>query len=60
MRQTSDCSVAAIRACGRAAPARARVVRIKSTLHLEHLLVGPPLLPEAATNPDLDLPGPAN
>jgi len=51
---------AAIRACGRADPAGARVVRIKNTLHLEHLLVSPPLLPEVAANPDLELLGPAD
>jgi len=50
----------AIRACGRADPAEARVVRIRNTLHLEHVLVSPPLLPEVAANPDLELLGPAN
>ncbi|MFQ3664252.1 MAG: lactate racemase domain-containing protein [Chloroflexaceae bacterium] len=49
----------AIRTCGRADPAEARVVRIRNTLHLEHVLVSPPLLPEVTANPDLELLGPA-
>ncbi len=50
---------AAIRACGRADPAEARVVRIKNTLQLEYLLVSQPLLPEVTANPDLEVLGPA-
>ncbi|NWF79708.1 MAG: DUF2088 domain-containing protein [Chloroflexi bacterium] len=49
----------AVKVCGRADPAAARLVRIKNTLLLEELLVSPALLPEVAAHPDLELLGPA-
>lgn len=49
----------AVKVCGRADPAEARLVRIKNTLLLEELLVSPAMLSEVAANPDLELIGPA-
>jgi hypothetical protein len=54
-----DAVATAIKVCGQADPANARVVRIKNTLLLEELLVSPALLPEVAANPGLELLGPA-
>ncbi len=54
-----DAVATAIKVCGQADPATARVVRIKNTLLLEELLVSPALLPEVEANPGLELLGPA-
>lgn len=54
-----DAVATAIKVCGQADPASARVVRIKNTLLLEELLVSAALLPEVEANPDLELLGPA-
>ena len=54
-----DAVATAVRVCGRADPASARLVRIKNTLLLEELLVSAPLLDEVAANPRLELIGPA-
>ncbi|HMQ31458.1 MAG TPA: lactate racemase domain-containing protein [Chloroflexaceae bacterium] len=54
-----DAVATAIKVCGQADPADARVVRIKNTLLLEELLVSPALLPEVAAHPGLELLGPA-
>jgi hypothetical protein len=54
-----DAVATAVRVCGRADPAAARVVRIRNTLLLEELLVSAPLLDEVAAKPGLELVGPA-
>jgi hypothetical protein len=54
-----DAVATAVKVCGQADPANARVVRIKNTLLLEELFVSAALLPEVAANPDLELVGPA-
>jgi hypothetical protein len=54
-----DAVATAVRVCGRADPAEARVVRIRNTLLLEELLVSAPLLDEVAANASLELLGPA-
>jgi hypothetical protein len=54
-----DAVATAVKVCGRADPAAARVVRIRNTLLLEELLVSAPLLDEVAANPGLELVGPA-
>lgn len=54
-----DAVATAIKVCGQADPAAARIVRIKNTLLLEELLVSPALLPEVAAHPGLELLGPA-
>jgi hypothetical protein len=54
-----DAVATAVKVCGQADPATARVVRIKNTLLLEELLVSAALLPEVEANPGLELVGPA-
>lgn len=54
-----DAIATAVKVCGQADPANARLVRIPNTLHLEELLVSAALLPEVAANPALELVGPA-
>ncbi|NTU78252.1 MAG: DUF2088 domain-containing protein [Chloroflexales bacterium] len=54
-----DAVATAVKVCGQADPANARLVRIRNTLLLEELLVSAPLLPEVEAHPDLDLLGPA-
>lgn len=54
-----DAVATAVKVCGQADPATARVVRIKNTLLLEELLVSAALLPEVAAHPALELVGPA-
>ncbi len=48
---------AAIRVCGQPNPAAVRLVRIRSTLHLENLAVTAALLPEIAARSDLEVLG---
>lgn len=54
-----DAVAMAVKVCGQADPAAARLVRIPNTLHLEELLVSPALLPEVTAHPGLELLGPA-
>jgi Lactate racemase N-terminal domain len=54
-----DAVATAVKVCGQADPATARLVRIPNTLHLEELLVSPALLAEVAAHPGLELIGPA-
>lgn len=54
-----DAIATAVKVCGQADPANARLVRIPNTLHLEELLVSAALLPEVRANPALELVGPA-
>lgn len=54
-----DVVLAALRMCGRSDPARARVVRMRSTLHTDELLVSDALLAEVASDPGLQVIGQA-
>jgi hypothetical protein len=54
-----DAVATAVKVCGQADVANARVVRIKNTLLLEELFVSAALLDEVAANPNLELVGPA-
>jgi hypothetical protein len=54
-----DAVATAVKVCGQADVANARVVRIKNTLLLEELYVSAALLDEVAANPNLELVGPA-
>jgi hypothetical protein len=54
-----DAIATAVKVCGQADPAAARLARIPNTLRLEELLVSPALLPEVLANPGLELLGPA-
>ena len=54
-----DAVATAIKVCGQADPANARVARIRNTLLLEELFVSAALLPEVEANPTLELLGPA-
>lgn len=54
-----DAVATAIKVCGQADPANARIARIRNTLLLEELLVSAALLPEVAAHPGLELLGPA-
>jgi len=54
-----DAIATAVKVCGQANPANARVVRIPNTLLLEQLLVSAALLPEVEAHPGLELLGPA-
>lgn len=54
-----DAVATAIKVCGQADPANARVARIRNTLLLEELLVSAALLPEVEAHPGLELVGPA-
>lgn len=49
----------ALRVCGQPDPGAVRLARIRNTLRLEELLVTPPLLPEIANSPHLELLGEA-
>jgi hypothetical protein len=53
-----DAVATAVKVCGQADPAAARVVRIKNTLLLEELDVSAALLPEVQAHPGLELVGP--
>ncbi|GAB4437565.1 MAG: lactate racemase domain-containing protein [Chloroflexi bacterium OHK40] len=55
-----DAVATAVKVCGRANPADARLARIRNTLLLEELLVSPALLPEVEAHPGLELLGPAS
>jgi hypothetical protein len=52
-----DAVATAIKVCGQADPANARIARIPNTLLLEELHVSAALLPEVQANPDLELLG---
>ena len=53
-----DAVATALKVCGQADPAAARLVRIPNTLRLEELLVTAALLPEVAAHAGLELLGP--
>lgn len=50
-----DAILAAVKTCNARDLARARVVRIKDTLHLGEIFVSESLLPEARANPAIEL-----
>lgn len=52
-----DAVRAALKTCGAGDLSAVRVVRIKNSLHLDEIYISAALVPEAATNPDVDLLG---
>lgn len=59
METEKEAVIAAVRCCSKIDISRPRIVRIKDTLSLEYIWISANLCPEVATNPDVEIIGPA-